>query len=183
MRRHQAGDEATLQLLELLQATHVHEGYAACSMALDLLDRWQHEGREVVPSVRRQWRQRRERFEALEADAWTTFISSPACEQVGVPRLRDSERRQLVEALIRSPEVDAGWLCGKHLAQMPGRGYLVLFVRLKRGHEGVADQVAQRLMQLPAFAGLLRACVVGRDVSEREVQAAGATSLYQRPRR
>ncbi|AKJ31490.1 M48 family metallopeptidase [Caldimonas brevitalea] len=182
-RRAQGADPGALDLLERLQAEHVQHGYAACSMALELLDRVQHAGHDVTAKTRRAWRERLERFETLEAQAWQAFSSAHPCEHAVAPRLKDSERKLLTEALIRTREVEAGWVCGKQVGVMPGRAYLVLFVRLKRLDEARANAVVRRLMQLPAFAGLLQVTVVDLHVRERQMIEAGAQPLYQRAAR
>ncbi|MCW7539904.1 M48 family metallopeptidase [Aquabacterium sp. A7-Y] len=173
----------TPELLERLQAQHPEHGWAACSIALDWLDRLQHGGCEVAPKTRRGWRERLEAFEALEARAWQEFTSTHPCQGAVPPQLGREERKQLTGELIRTPEVQAAWLGGKQVAALPGRAYFVLFVRLKRPDEALGSDLVRRLMQQLPYTGQLLVTVVDLYVSESDMKAAGAQPVYQRRQR
>lgn len=178
----QAGDAAALHLLEQLQAAHPHHGYAACSMALELLDRLQHTGRDVSAQDRRTWRERRERFEQTEQQAWEAFSGTNPCADTCAPCWSDADRKQVVDELIRTPDVAAAWVVGKRVATLPGRDYLVLFVRLKRLDEALGREVVHHLMHRLPFGGRLLVTVVDLYVREADMHAASAVAIYQRQR-
>lgn len=177
-----AGDPQALALLERLQAEHVHHGYAACAMAQELMDRLQHAGEEVPASARRVWRERRERFEQIEQQAWESFSTTNPCADACAPRWSEPERKQVVDELIRTPDVAAAWVGGKQVAAMPGRAYLVLFVRLKKPDEALGRELVRQLMHRLPFGGRLLVTVVDLYVREADMLAAGALPVYQRQR-
>ncbi|MED5621808.1 M48 family metallopeptidase [Ideonella sp. BN130291] len=170
-----------LDTLDRLQAHHPQHGYAACSIALELLDRLQHAGQDITTPVRRHWRERREHFDKLEQQAWQAFLQEDPCEHTTAPQWSDAERRRIVDELIRTPEVKAAWISGKNLSAMPHRPYLVLFVELAKRDESLAREVSERLMQrLSSFNGRLLVTVAGVFVKERDLDATGAQSIYRR---
>ena len=179
--RLQASDPETMPLLDRLQDQHPAHGYAASSMALELIDRLQHAGHDMPAATRRQWRERRERFEAQEQKAWEEFMSAGPCERTGAPQWSEQERKRVVDVLIRTPEVVAAWMGGKQLAAMPGRDYLVLFVQLTSTDEGLGRQMVQQLVHALQFlSGRLQVTVVGLYVRESEVQRTYAVNIYKR---
>ncbi len=101
-----------LQTLELLQDHHPQHGFAACEIALELLDRLEHAGHEITPEQRKQWRERRDHFQALEDKAWEAFLLADPCAHGTVAQWSDAERRRVVDELIRTPEVKAAWILG-----------------------------------------------------------------------
>ena len=179
----EAGDAAALPLLDRLQAVHPHHGLAACTMAQELIDRLQHDGQEMEIALRRRWRERRERFEQLEQQAWEAFVGAHPCAGLGEPDWSEADRKSVVDELIRTPEVATAWIGGQHVAAMPGRSYLVLFIRLTRRDEDLGRDVARYLMHRLPFGGRLRVVLVDLEVGEPELRAAGAQPIYQRRRR
>lgn len=183
LRRLQAHHPGTMQLLEQLQDGHPEHGYAACSMALEWLDRQQHAGEPVAPKVRRLWRERRERFEALEAQAWEEFTSTNPCEGTTEAKLSREERKQLTGELIRTPEVEQAWVVGRRVAALPQRDYFVLFIQLRRLDEALGSELVQQLMHRLPFTGQLLVTVVDLYVRESDMKAAGAQPVYRRRKR
>ena len=170
-----------LQTLERLQASHPQHGHAACTIALDLLDRLQHAGQSVAPALRKEWRERRDRFQKAEDEAWEAFSGSDPCEHTVAPQWTDAERRQISDALIRTQEVKAAWVTGKTVPGMPQRPYLVVFVELKRNNEGLARHVCAKLMhELSGFAPRLLVTAVHVFVKEQDLDRSGAVSFYRR---
>lgn len=169
-----------LQTLETLQAQHAEHGYAACSMALDVLDRLQHAGQDVDAQLRKRWRERRERFEKLEQEAWLAFTGADPCEDTVAPQWTDGERRRVVDELIRTREVTAAWAAGKLMPRMHKRSYLVLFVELSQRDASAAHAVCEHLMQRLPFQGRLQVIAVGIELSAQDLDGTRAVSIYRR---
>lgn len=172
-----------LDTLERLQSRHPQHAHAACTLALDLLDRQQHAGQEVDAALRKGWRERLARAEKAEAQAWEDFEGSDPCENAVAPQWTDAERRAVSDALIRTPEVQAAWVAGRTISAMPNRPYLVVFAELRRNDAALAESVRRHLMQqLQAFSPRLRVCVLHVEVKERDLDRTGAASFYRRQR-
>lgn len=169
-----------LSLFERLQQAHPQHGFAACTMALEWMDRRQHAGFDVTNEQRRWWRERREHFEKLEDQAWDEFSSGDPCEHTQAPECTDGERRQIVDALIRMPVVKAAWLAGKQSSKMPGRAYLVLYVELTRKDEALARGTSATLTQMLPFEQRLLVTVVDVFVQQRDLDRTAAISIYRR---
>ena len=125
---------------------------------------------------------RRERFEQIEQQAWESFSTTNPCADTCSPRWNEADRKQVVDELIRTPDVAAAWVAGKRVAALPGRAYLVLFVRLKKTDEALGREIVHRLMHRLPFGGRLLVTVVDLYVREADMLAAGAQPVYQRQR-
>jgi hypothetical protein len=169
-----------MSVFERLASTHPQHAFAASELALQWLDRREHAGHEVGVELRRRWQAERQRLAALEQQAREQFQAGRPHEQTSVPQCTDAERRQIVDALIRTPQVKAAWLLGKQVPAMPTRAYLVLVVEPARADERLARRLRAQLLAALPFDGRLRVAVLGAELREQELDHSPAASIYRR---
>jgi Zn-dependent protease with chaperone function len=117
---------AALPHLETLAATQSHFGYAAASLALDLLDRQAFD--KQIHAQRTSWKAQLEKFSKLEDQCAEELDESNVLDHCGPHGLRDEELHDLRTSIAQQPEIAQLWLLQRKLKTFPWRKRYVAVV-------------------------------------------------------
>ncbi|MDT9000373.1 M48 family metalloprotease [Paucibacter sp. APW11] len=168
------GDARVGAWLELLYQTHEDQAWLAAQLAQRWIDACQLQERPVAPELRRLWRERRERSELLEHEAWQAFVDSPPWDQGIAAQLDEAELRNLRGVLLREADVRMAWVGEQRLPIRPARRHFSIWLQARCRDEH-ADELAQRLYERindsGALPGRCRVLVIGRHVEPARREA------------
>lgn len=184
LRRHVplAEDSRVGEWLELLHQHHETQAWHAADLARQWIDACAFRGRLLSAELRQLWRQRLERAEAQEQQAFEQFSATPVWERTRPVQLDVDTLRKLRGQLLRLRDVRGAWLGSQDIAVQPARPHHSLWLQCRPGlSEAASEALAQQIYEDMDLPGRSRVVVIGLHVERgRQEDTPHLLALVQR---